>query len=78
MRRAQQIVAVVGSLTIQPTPGLQAFTATISVGVASTEGCTSVDELYRLADESLYAAKRGGRDQVGPSPTRLSPRATTC
>jgi two-component system cell cycle response regulator len=38
---------------------------TISAGVASTEnGGLTPDNLVRLADEALYQAKHGGRDQV--------------
>jgi diguanylate cyclase (GGDEF)-like protein len=38
---------------------------TISVGVATCpRDATSFDELLRLADEALYAAKREGRDRV--------------
>jgi PleD family two-component response regulator len=37
---------------------------TISTGVASIRGSESIDRLLQRADEALYAAKSGGRDQV--------------
>jgi diguanylate cyclase (GGDEF)-like protein len=40
---------------------------TISIGVSSYNGGpVSTAELYKLADKSLYKAKRGGRDRSGP------------
>jgi len=52
-------------------------TVTISLGVATcpVDGARE-DDLIRTADERLYAAKSGGRNQVcaaGPVPTRRSP-----
>lgn len=45
-------------------PGQQAIEVTVSIGVAvfPTHGASS-GALLRAADEALYAAKRGGRDQ---------------
>ncbi|KPP98217.1 GGDEF domain-containing protein [Marinobacter sp. HL-58] len=37
---------------------------TISIGVATIEGSESVDRLLQRADEALYRAKSGGRNQV--------------
>lgn len=37
---------------------------TVSIGVAETSVATDFQQLYRLADEALYAAKGQGRDQV--------------
>jgi GGDEF domain-containing protein len=38
---------------------------TVSLGVASTEqGVANIEELLKGADEAVYAAKRGGRNQV--------------
>lgn len=37
---------------------------TVSIGVAATERETDFRDLYRLADEALYAAKMQGRNQV--------------
>jgi PleD family two-component response regulator len=41
-------------------------TVTRSMGVAGTDGSTSVDtaSLLARADAALYRAKRGGRDRV--------------
>ena len=30
---------------------------TISIGVASSKGCVSIDEILKKADDALYAAK---------------------
>lgn len=37
---------------------------TCSMGVASSEGADALDELVHRADQALYRAKSGGRDQV--------------
>ncbi len=37
---------------------------TISAGVASADGCASLEALLRRADQALYQAKQGGRDRV--------------
>ena len=39
-------------------------TVTASVGVAEVHPASDFQQLYRLADEALYDAKRGGRDRV--------------
>jgi diguanylate cyclase (GGDEF)-like protein len=42
-----------------------AISCTISLGVAEVTGSeTAADDLYRAADERLYQAKQGGRNQV--------------
>lgn len=49
---------------------------TLSIGVASLDECSerTGEQLLRLADERLYAAKAGGRNQVmGPSGARERP-----
>lgn len=41
------------------------FSVTLSAGIASTEGApASASELLEKADQALYAAKHGGRNQV--------------
>ncbi len=42
----------------------QSFAATLSIGVASAEGCTSLEELLARADRALYRAKKEGRSRV--------------
>lgn len=37
---------------------------TISIGVAYTDGTTSVDDLIKMADKALYQAKTAGRNQT--------------
>lgn len=42
----------------------QDFTVTFSAGVVSLDADTEADELFRLADVSLYDAKGGGRNRI--------------
>ena len=55
------------------------FPVTITFGVCAWNPSMSVDECIRLADEALYAGKKGGKNRVmeaiSPStPPRLSQR----
>ena len=45
----------------------------VSVGGAVFEQKLPYADLFRLADQQLYAAKRGGRDQVAIAPIRPGP-----
>ena len=41
------------------------LTVNVSLGLATlTDDCASVDELISRADQALYKAKQGGRNQV--------------
>ena len=42
----------------------QSLTATVSIGVASAEGCSSLEELLARADAALYRAKKEGKSRV--------------
>jgi len=42
----------------------QSLGATLSIGVATAEGCNSLEELMARADKALYRAKREGRARV--------------
>jgi diguanylate cyclase (GGDEF)-like protein len=56
---------VLARLSAHPLTALdQSITATASIGVASAEGCNSLEELLAKADASLYAAKKAGRARV--------------
>ncbi len=45
--------------------GGRTVTVTISAGLSQVRrGCRSVEDIVREADEALYAAKRGGRNQI--------------
>ncbi|OLB87826.1 MAG: hypothetical protein AUI15_28910 [Actinobacteria bacterium 13_2_20CM_2_66_6] len=72
---AERIRAKVAAATF---PG--GLKLTISVGVAATEDATLFTQLIDRADQGLYAAKQGGRNQVrvadmtGPAPKPHTPR----
>jgi diguanylate cyclase (GGDEF)-like protein/PAS domain S-box-containing protein len=62
-RLAEEMRAVIAGLTIETPRG--PLRATASLGCATLdEAGGSIDALIALADERLYAAKRGGRNQV--------------
>jgi diguanylate cyclase (GGDEF)-like protein len=42
----------------------QSLSATVSIGVASAEGCSSLEELLARADAALYRAKKEGKSRV--------------
>ena len=48
---------------------LSGLAITASFGVAETDGDESPDELYRRADQALYAAKENGRNRVESAAT---------
>jgi len=50
-------------------------TVTVSIGVAEAHGPSDFQQLYRLADRALYAAKQAGRDQIAVLQATWSSRA---
>jgi len=61
--RAEQI-----RLTLcEPSPHSTESRITVSMGVASAEGRTKMEELLSIADAELYRAKRNGRNRVESS-----------
>jgi diguanylate cyclase (GGDEF)-like protein len=49
----------------QPLTALdQNISATVSIGVANAEGCSTLEELMARADQALYRAKKAGRARV--------------
>jgi diguanylate cyclase len=59
---AERIRAAVNAVEFAPTG--QRHTLSVSVGGAAFERQVSFSELYRQADQRLYAAKRNGRNRV--------------
>ena len=64
--QAQQVIEEIRQhftrLTFQA--GQQQFHCSFSAGVVQSNGEQSASELLHLADQALYAAKHGGRNQV--------------
>ncbi len=60
---AERMRAAVARQSVRTESG-KTMGVTISTGVASIRGSESIDRLLQRADEALYAAKSGGRDQV--------------
>ena len=53
--------------------GRNEFRCTVSAGVAiAGQGGASFDEIFRLADDALYLAKREGRNRVGSAEYKLA------
>ncbi|MGS1094588.1 diguanylate cyclase [Aquamicrobium terrae] len=62
-----------GAFSDRPVEGLPpAHRCTASFGIAEMLPQERLGDLMRRADEALYAAKKGGRDQVRISPTPLT------
>lgn len=59
--KAEEIRRIIEGLAFSEAPGLS---ITISSGVAASERGLDLEGLVKLADEALYRAKEGGRNQV--------------
>jgi diguanylate cyclase (GGDEF)-like protein len=68
VRTAEEFVRRVRASPVPRTDGAP-VSVTVSVGVAHAVSSSTPPEIYGAADSSLYAAKRAGRDGVGPSVT---------
>jgi diguanylate cyclase (GGDEF)-like protein len=68
MHRAEEILWEIRAHSFEIEPEL-VLSVSVSIGVAHlpTHGA-DLRSLYSAADASLYAAKRGGRDRIGPMP----------
>jgi len=62
VRLAERLRSTLDDIVIDTDLGPVSFT--VSIGVASRDGETTLDELMSRADRSLYRAKRAGRDRV--------------
>lgn len=67
VRRAVQLA--------QFSPGGDAYTLSVSIGGAVFAQSTNFTELFRIADQRLYGAKRSGRNQAAIVHTLDQPRA---
>ncbi|GAA3622798.1 hypothetical protein GCM10022223_44740 [Kineosporia mesophila] len=65
VRRAEQLVSAVRDSPLELSDGTM-LPISVSIGVAhAPTEAGDLPQLYASADEALYEAKRGGRDQVG-------------
>lgn len=62
-----------GVMDIPFTPGAAPHQLSVSVGVATCESWAPFAELFRLADQQLYAAKQSGRNRVAVAPVETGP-----
>ena len=51
----------------------QNFATTLSIGVASADGCDTLEELMARADRAMYRAKKEGRARVCTAPPAAPP-----
>lgn len=58
----ERLRAAISSTTF--TSRVKPVSVTVSIGVASCNGTTCLDDLLAAADDALYRAKRSGRDRV--------------
>src|SRR5690606_2231985 len=59
---AERIRAQISEIEFPPDTTSHALS--VSVGGVSFEGKTAYDDIFRVADQCLYSAKAGGRNQV--------------
>ncbi|GMU06227.1 diguanylate cyclase domain-containing protein [Corallococcus caeni] len=68
---AEHIRQTVAALTFQSEAGEFKVTSSAGLGALGVHGDT-IEEVLHAADEALYAAKRGGRNQVQVAPARAA------
>ncbi len=57
---------------VQDSHGDDGIGVTVSIGIAAAEKSTTIDELFKQADEALYRAKTMGRNRVVVAPQPIS------
>lgn len=72
-RLGDRIRQAVGELEFRPTG--EPYPITVSVGAAPFSSATTFSELYRVADQHLYLAKKTGRNRVVVAPSLAPPSA---
>ncbi len=59
---AERIREAVADIAFEP--GAVPHSLSVSIGIAASDEATTFSDLFRLADQQLYAAKRDGRNRV--------------
>lgn len=61
---AKRILATVREQRFVTDAGLQTITLSVGIAELNTDTGQTTEDLFKVADDALYRAKRGGRDQV--------------
>jgi diguanylate cyclase (GGDEF)-like protein len=62
-RLAERMRRLVSNQHFEPCPG-EPWPLSVSIGAATAPSTCLVEDLLKLADRSMYRAKKGGRDRV--------------